>query len=196
MGLFSKKPRKTPEELKKEREEKIASTSSALKLQIISLERKREVILKKVLEAKQKGLRDQEAQARGLLKQTMASIRREQGMLMTLELAVESRDLAQLNMNFLDSIATLSDDIIGSSEHVSDARVKKIGDRYTRAVFESGQQKERIDNMLAMGEFATAVGTDTDKYPEFDAEIDSMLEDAELNGMTTSTNTTTNRMRF
>ena len=179
MKLFGGKPKKSPEELKKEREEKIASTSNALKMQLVTLERKKEAVLKKVVEAKQKGLPEQEKQARGLLKQTMASIKREQGMLMTLELAVESRDLAQLNLNFLDSIGNLSEDIISSSQKTSEAKARKVGDKYLRAVYEAGQQKERIDNMLSMGEFSTVVSDEIDQYSEFDAEIDGMVESAE-----------------
>ena len=179
MALFGKKPKKSPEELKKEREEKIATTSNALKLQIVTLEKKRDTVLRKVVEAKQKGLPEQEKQARGLLKQTLAAIKRAQGMLMTLELAIESRDLAQLNMNFLDSIGTLSDDIIRSGEQTSDAKAKRVGDKYMRAVYEAGRQKERIDDMLSMGEFSAAVGEEIDKFSEFDDEIDSMVENAE-----------------
>lgn len=179
MKLFGGKPKKSEEELRKEREEKIASTSNALKMQIVTLEKKKEAVLKKVVEAKQKGLPEQEKQARGLLKQTLASIKREQGMLMTLELAVESRDLAQLNMNFLESIGNLSEDIISSSQKTSEAKAKRVGDKYLRAVYESNQQKDRIDNMLAMGEFSTIVGEEVDKYSEFDDEIDGLVEEAE-----------------
>ena len=53
MTFFNKnKNKKTPEELNKEREAKISSTSNSLKLQILTLEKKRDSLLKKVLEAK------------------------------------------------------------------------------------------------------------------------------------------------
>lgn len=184
MKKLGGKSKKTPEELKKEREEKIQQTASTLKLQIVSLERKKDTMLKKVVEARQKGLPEQEKQARGLLKQTMAAIKREQGMLMTLELAIESRDLAQLNMDFLDSIGSLSEDIINSSQKTSDAKAKRVGDKYLRAVYESNKQKDRIDSMLEMGEFSTVVGEEMDKYNEFDDEIDGMVENAEFSSMT------------
>ena len=149
--LFSKKNKKTKEEIQKEREETVAKTSTALKLQIATLNKKKEVVLKKVVEAKQKGLKEQENQARNLLKQTLAAMKREEGMLMTLELAIESRDLAQLNMNFLNSIGTLSEDIISSGKQTSAGKAKKIGDKYLRAVYESNKQKDRIKKAYMSG---------------------------------------------
>lgn len=186
MTFFNKnKNKKTPEELNKEREAKISSTSNSLKLQILTLEKKRDSLLKKVLEAKQKNLKEQEAQARSLLKQTLAAIKREYGMLMTLELAIESRDLAELNTNFLESIGSLSDDILSTSNVNSEARTKRVGDKFLRAVYESNKQKERIDSMLAIGEYASAVNSDSDQYAEFDDEIDSLVENAETSPAST-----------
>ena len=194
MAIFGKKKnKKSPEEMRKEREAKIASTSNTLRLQILTLEKKKDLLLRKVMEAKQKGLRDQEAQARNLLKQTMAAIKHENGMLMTLELAVESRDLAQLNANFLESIGALSDDILASGDVVSNSNSKKIGNKFLRAVYESNQQRDRIDEVLATGEYASAIGQDSDKYSEFDEEIDSLLESASLSQ---SSYQTPNRTRY
>ncbi len=178
MKLFNRKPKLSPEELKKQREENIKNTANQLRMQIVTLEKKKDTVLKKVVEARQKGLPEQEKQAKGLMKQTLAAIKREQGMLMTLELAIESRDLAQLNMNFLESIGTLSEDIISSSNQTSESRARRIGDRYMRAVYEANQQKDRIDNMLELGEFSSVVGEDLDKYTEFDDEIEGMVESA------------------
>ena len=178
MKLFNRKPKLSPEEQKKQREENIKNTANQLRMQIVTLEKKKDTVLKKVVEARQKGLPEQEKQAKGLMKQTLAAIKREQGMLMTLELAIESRDLAQLNMNFLESIGTLSEDIISSSNQTSESRARRIGDRYMRAVYEANQQKDRIDNMLELGEFSSVVGEDLDKYTEFDDEIEGMVESA------------------
>lgn len=185
MALFKRTPKKTPEEIQKEREAKIANTSNSLKLQIRNLEKKKDVLLKKVVEAKQKNLKEQEAQARSLLKQTMAAIKRENGMLMTLELAIESRDLAQLNTNFLESIGTLSDDILSTGNVNSESRTTRIGDKFLRAVYESNKQKERIDDMLAVGEYANVVNSESDQYTEFDDEIDNLVENAEAHPQNT-----------
>ena len=179
MSIFHKKPKKSPEELAKEREAKIATTSNSLKLQIRNLEKKKDILLRKIVEAKQKNLPEQEKQARSLLKQTLAAIKRENGMLMTLELAIESRDLAQLNSNFLESIGNLSDDILATGNVNSEARTKRIGNKFLRAVYESNRQKERIDDMLAVGEYASVVSADSDQYAEFEDEIDSLVEGAQ-----------------
>ena len=185
MSIFTKKPKKTPEEIKSEREANIANTSKKIKISISKLETKKEIMLKKIVEARRMGLKDQERQARNLLKQIMASINREQGMLMTLELAVEARDLAELNASFMESIGTLSEEILKSDELISDKKVKKVGDKFLEAIYRSNQQKERINNMLEIGEFASAIGEEENVSPEFDDEIDALVDDMEL-GMTGS----------
>ena len=185
MSIFTKKPKKTPEEIKSEREANIANTSKRIKISISKLETKKEIMLKKIVEARRMGLKDQERQARNLLKQIMASINRENGMLMTLELAVEARDLAELNASFMESIGTLSEEILKSDELISDKKVKKVGDKFLEAIYRSNQQKERINNMLEIGEFASAIGEEENISPEFDDEIDALVDDMEL-GMTGS----------
>ena len=185
MSIFTKKPKKTPEEIKSEREANIANTSKKIKISISKLETKKEIMLKKIVEARRMGLKDQERQARNLLKQIMASINREHGMLMTLELAVEARDLAELNASFMESIGTLSEEILKSDELISDKKVKKVGDKFLEAIYRSNQQKERINNMLEIGEFASAIGEEENVSPEFDDEIDALVDDMEL-GMTGS----------
>ena len=185
--------KKSPEELKREREKKITETIGALKLQIVQLNKKKDVAFQKVYDARQKGLKEQEAQARGLLKQTMAASKRAEGMLMTLELAKESRDLAELNMNFLNSIGDLSEDIIAAGKKTSAAKTKKIGNKYAKAVFEAGKQKDRIDDMLSIGDYASAASMGEDSYSEYDDEIDSMLDNAAAN---INFNTTSNREKM
>lgn len=193
MSIFTKKPKKTPAEIQAEREAKIKDTSKSIRLQIATLEQKRETILRKVVEARQKGLKEPETQARNMLRQIMASIKRENSMLMTLELAVEARDLAQLNANFLESIGSLSDEILGSGVKVSEAQTKKIGDKFLRAIYESNQQKERIDTMLEIGEYSSVLSQDSDSYSEFDDEIDCLVESAEANAAASQASYNRNR---
>lgn len=45
-------------------------------------------------------------------------------------MAVQSRDLAELNMNFLNSVGALSDDIIASEKNT--ASVKKVEEKYLK----------------------------------------------------------------
>lgn len=173
---IKKKPKKTEEELKKEREERIAEVQKKLKLQIVSLNKKKDSAFAKVVEARSKGLTAQEKQARGLLKQSMASCKRAEGMLMTLELAVESRDLAELNMNFLKSIGDLSDDIISAGKNSDN--VKNVENKYLKANYRMQKQKENIDEMLSVGEYASVASMGEDEYSEFDDQIDEMINDA------------------
>ena len=179
MGFMSKKPKKTQEEIRRETREKAAKTSGELQIQIMTLNKKKDTFQNKMIEARRKGLKEQEMQARGLLKQTMASIKRAEGMLFTLELAMESRDLAELNVKCLDAIGSLSEDVIGSSKQTSASKAKKINDTYLRARFESTKQASHIDDMLAVGEYASVATQDEGLYSEFDDEIDGMLEDAD-----------------
>lgn len=174
--LFSKKPKKSKEEIEKEREAKIAKTASDLKIQLVTLAKKKESIFQKVMVARQKGLTEQERQARGLLKQAMMAEKRADAMLMTLELATESKDMAELNMNFLESIGALSEDIIASSKNTKDSKAKKIEDKYMRAIYESELQRERVGKLLEIGDYAGVMNSETDEYSDLDKEIDGMIE--------------------
>ena len=97
---------------------------------------------------------------------------------MTLELAMESRDLAELNTEFLKGISVLSDDIVSASK--DSANVKQVERKYKDAMFKMERQKENIDEMIAVGEYSSAVSVNEDEYTEFDDEIDSMLGDVNL----------------
>ena len=111
--IFKKKVKveKSEEQIEQERETRIKNVSGNIRAQLITMNNKQSVLVSKVIEAKNKGLNEQEKQARSLLARCLASIRRAEGMLMTLELAVQSRDLAKLNCEFLRCIGDLSDDI-------------------------------------------------------------------------------------
>jgi len=188
----SKKNKKTPEELRAERENKIKEVQKGLKLQIVQLNKKKGNAFAKVVEARNKGLSSQEKQARGLLKQAMAAGKRAEGMLMTLELAMESRDLAELNTEFLKGISVLSDDIVSASK--GSANVKQVEEKYKKAMFKMEKQKENIDEMIAVGEYSSAVAVNEDEYTEFDDEIDSMLDDVNLANSALGFNS--NRQKF
>ena len=187
-----KKNKKSPEELKAEREAKIREVQKGLKLQIVQLNKKKDSAFARVVEARNKGLSSQEKQARGLLKQTMAAGKRAEGMLMTLELAMESRDLAELNTEFLKGISVLSDDIVSASK--DSANVKQVEEKYKKAMFKMEKQKENIDEMIAVGEYSSAASVNEDEYTEFDDEIDSMLDDVNLANSALGLNN--NRQKF
>lgn len=170
-----KRKKLTEEERERLREERIQQTSDRLKLQVMQLEKKKQVLLKKVLDARRMGLKEQEAQARSILKKCLVSEKRANGMLMTLELAVETRDLADLNYQFLESIGAISEDIRVSAKK-SDA--KKAEKKYLKAIYGAKQQTEDLDAMLEAGDYASAIADD-DVGSEFDKEISELVDFAE-----------------
>jgi len=176
MFLKKKKVKKTAEELKAERAERMNKASEEMRRQILVVQKKKNMALGKVLEARQKGLAEQEKQARGILRQYVATEKRTEGMLMTLELAVMSSDLSELNHKFLSCIGELSDVVVESQRKTD---VKKTEDKYLKALYASEQQKEDVDRMLEIGKYAEVASMGESKYTEYDNEIDSLIEDAE-----------------
>ena len=195
MSIFQKKPKKTPEMLRKEAEAKIAETSNKLRVQIALLEKKKETLLRKMAEARQKGLKQQEAQARTLLQQTMKALQRQNGMFLQLELAVESRDLVRLNAEFYDCIGNLADDILSTGVANNESKTKRVNEKYQKAIFETNNQKERMDKFLAEGDAAAAIGMEGSSYTEFDEEIDAMLDNMQY-ASAGYVNNTPNKTRF
>ncbi len=158
------------------REAHIEETAKKLRLQLMTLERKKEELFGKVLEARKKGLKTQEDQARGLMRRCMATHRQVSGMLMTLELAVEARDLSEISQKFLESIGMLSQDIVASA---SKSNAKKTEKEYLKAMYVAGQKSKELDHMLDMGEYSAIASVEGSQNTEYDSEIDSMIESAE-----------------
>lgn len=176
--LFKRKPKvvKSKQEIEREREQRIKATSDRIKVQLITMNNKKDALLSNILAARQKGLKAQEQQARGVLARYLASIKRSEGMLFTLELAVQTRDLAKLNYEFLQCIGDLSDDISQSTQKFN---AKKTEEKYTKALYNSSKQLDKIDKFLEVGDYAAAVSSDSKNYSEFNEEIDSLIENAE-----------------
>lgn len=187
------KDKRTPEEIKKERDEKISRAVNDMRLQIVALNKKKDIALAKVVEARQKGLKREEEQAKGLLKQTMAASKRAEGMLMTLEIATQTRDLADLSARFFESIGALSEDIIDAGKKTDKKATKKMENAYLKAMYTAGQQKENIDQMLSVGDYASAASMGVDSYSEFDDEIESMIDEASFS---TDTSIGKNKIKF
>ncbi len=171
--MFGKKKKKETEE---ERSQRIALTAEKLRSQIAAIGNQKNVLLSKVMEARQKGLPAQEEQARTLLKRSMAAEKRANAMLMTLELAVQSRDLAELNKQFLEAIGSLSTDITAAASKTDTKRAEK---EYMKAMYASSKQTAALDEMLAVGDYGAVLAEGADSYSEFDDEIDAMLRSAE-----------------
>lgn len=190
--FFKKKNKevKSKEELEREREKRIKATSDKIKVQLITLNNKKGELIANILSARKKGFKSQEQQARGVLARYLASIKRAEGMLLTLELAVQTRDLAKLNYDFLQCIGDLSDDIRKSTKKFD---TKKTEEKYTKALYNSSKQLDEIDKFLEIGDYAAAVSADTNSYSEFNEEIDTLIENAE-NAATSGTQATKNKL--
>lgn len=171
--MFGKKKKKETEE---ERSRRIALTAEKLRTQISTFGNQKNVLLSKVVEARRKGLPAQEEQARALLKRSMAAEKRANAMLMTLELAVQSRDLAELNKQFLEAIGSLSTDITAAASKTDTKRAEK---EYMKAMYASSKQTAALDEMLAAGNYSGVISEGTENYSEFDEEIEAMVKNAE-----------------
>lgn len=145
----------------------------------LSVEKRKDEALEKVLEARRKGLTIQEEQARGMLRKCMAMQKRADGMLMTLELAVQSRDLVSLQSRFLECMSDVAETINANGNKKS---AKRVGRKYVKAMLKSKKQADKIDRLIEECDFATAVYTDTDGYSEFDSEIDTLIKKSESRG--------------
>ena len=168
-----KKEVKSAEQIEQEREERIERVSTQIRL--ISMNKKKDSLVSQVVEAKRRGLPAQEKQARGLLSRCLASIKRIDGMLMTIELAVQSRDLAKLNCEFVQCIGDLADDI---STSVGKTDSKKAEGKYMKALYNANRQLEQIDKLLEAGDYAATI-SDAGQDIQFEEEIDVLIKEAE-----------------
>ncbi|MBQ8358161.1 MAG: hypothetical protein IJX39_10225 [Clostridia bacterium] len=178
--MFKKKAKMTPEEQKAARNERISKVVEELRKQIITVKRKKEAVLGMLMDARAKNNAAGEQQARGALRQWIATEKRTENMLMTLELAILTSDLSELNHSFMVCIGELSD-VVSESGKKTD--VKKTEDKYLKALYASEKQKEDVDRMLDIGKYAEVAATGSDQNMEFDDEIDSMVANAEHMGM-------------
>ena len=104
----------------------------------------------------------------------MATEKRCEGMLMSIELAMEQADLNDLNINFLKSIDELSLSITPPKKNK--INMKKVKNNFLKALFNSEKTKQSTDEMLDLGNYAGAASIGIDDNSEFDNEIDNMLE--------------------
>ncbi len=173
----------TKEEQAKARQKKINDTLKGFDLQLIQLGKKKQSLLDKVLEAKRLGLKQQEQQARGLLGNCLAQEKRVLGMQMQLELAVESRDLSNLEQSFIECVNDMSVEI---SSNVTKFGAKKAKKNYMKTLYKINEQNTRMDDLLDAGDYAIVANTSSGQFSKFDDEIDSLVEEAEFSAGTNS----------
>ena len=180
-----KKDVKSAEQIEQERKERIERVSNQIRTQLISMNKKKDALVSQVIEAKRRGLSAQEKQARELLSRCLASIKRIDGMLMTIELAVQSRDLAKLNCEFVQCIGDLADDI---SVSAGKTESRKAAGKYMKALYNANRQLEQIDQLLEAGDYAATI-SDVGQDAQYDEEIDVLLSEAEAGQSIATRNT-------
>lgn len=168
------KEKKTEEQLKKERREKANKIANDLKLQLITISKKKDGVFAKLVECREKGLKEQEQMARNQLRQYLATEKRYQGMLMSMELAMDAADLNDLNIRFLNSMNELSQSVITPKQ--GKVNMKKTKQNYMKALYNQEKTKEATDQMLELGDYASAASIGSETYNEYDSEIDAMLD--------------------
>lgn len=171
--MFNKKQKVTAKaELEAQREARINETIKKLRIQILTMETKKNELFKKIVEARQNNLQSQEDQARGIMRKCMAIQHQAKGMLMTLELAIQSKDLAEISKRFLECIGLISEDIEFATEKVKNKGVEK---KYLKAMYESNNYVEQIDHMFELGDYVSIAASENESYMEYNKEIDAML---------------------
>ena len=178
--------KKTQEEISKERQEKINATLDSFNVQLKQLAKQKVTLLSKLADARRLGLAKQEQQARALLGNCLAQEKRVLGMQMQMELAVQQRDLSNLEQSFLDVVSDMSNEI---SSNVTKSKIKKSKKKYLKSIYNASQQNDRMDEMLRMGDVALTAEADMGKFNEFDDEIDKMLEEVEGQGQASMSKT-------
>ena len=172
-----KKTQENELEFTAQREATIEEVIKKLRIQGLTMENKKNELFKKLMEARQKGFKSQEEQARGLMRRCMAMQRQASGMLMTLELAVQARDVTLIIGQFLECIGAISQDIIDATNK---ADFKTTQKKYLKAMYAFKTQSAKLDELLALGEYAGNVAEDSELFSEFNHEIDLMIKQAEL----------------
>ena len=171
-----KKPKKSPEELRREEDERIAATASRLQTQILKAQKQKAVLVAKMAEARRLGLTAQEATAKALLVKCMTVEKQVNGMLMNLELAVQAKEISGLTREFVDCMGIVSQSML---REASKTDIKKAEQQYLRALYATEQQSQQLDGMLQTGNFAMLGSTvGQGGTSEFDAEIDVLVRQA------------------
>ncbi|MCR4660939.1 MAG: hypothetical protein K5765_02930 [Clostridia bacterium] len=188
--MFKKKEKKSPEELEKEREARLDAAEKKLQIGIMKLEKTKDTFFNGMMLARQKGLKVQEQQYRANLSKCMAQIKMQEGSLMTLQLARQSKELVEAQKDFVDCLGMISKDIEVNQKKTN---IKKVEDEYLKAKFAVQKQSEGIDELLELDKYSDIASQDIGKFSEFDAEIDAMIDSANPLG-TFNTNPNKNRI--
>ena len=157
-------------------EERLAATEQRMRAQLLKVQKAKNEALASFLEARRHGMTAQEWRASALLKRQLAAERQINGMLLSMRLTVQERDLATLTRSFIECMGDVSRELTGA---VAKTDAKKAEKDYLRAMYAARRQEENLDNMLAVGDYAAMETGESAAYSEFDSEIDALVQTAE-----------------
>ncbi|MCD8201455.1 MAG: hypothetical protein LUD47_05260 [Clostridia bacterium] len=169
------KNKKSPQELEEERSARLQTTLDNMNTQLIKLDKIKKTYASKAAEAEARGLETQKQQARSLLKKTMQQEKQIYGMVMSIELAVQTKELSSISEAFLQCMDDISADL---STNTGKVNVKKVQNQFMKAGYAQKQQEERLNQMLDTGDYALLGEMGADEATEFDDDVDAMIRDA------------------
>lgn len=185
-AFFKKKPKKSEAELNAEREAKYNSLMNKLRVQLLSMEKQKTSAAAKVVRAQQQGLSAQVETGKKMMRRCLVMEKRINGMIMNLEYAMQSREIAMISKGFLECMAEIGADISGV---VDKTDAKTASKQYEKAMFKLERQTTDIDTVLDMTEASFEHSAAGEQYSAaVDEEIDSLIKQAESGGMTSQYN--------
>ena len=172
-----KKDKRTPEEKRKAQDEKINDIISRLNFRLNDLEKTEKFLVNKVVECKAKNLTAQAGQARAQLSKCLQTKKSLNSMIMTLELTLGERDIANINQDFLSILNDVSDEINVSAKNIN---TKKVENKLLKARYNANKKVKDMDKMLNNLDYATMMTNEQSQMQsEYDQEIDSLIEEKE-----------------
>jgi len=168
------KEKKTNEQILKERRDNALLLIEETKYQLKIITERKNTIYEKLVECKKKGLKEQELQARNRLRQYLATEKRYEGMIMSIELALDAATLNNLNSSFMNTINELSLSI--TPPKMAGLNMKKVKNNFLKGLYNVEETRKRTDEMLELGEYNSAAEFGSESYTEFDTEIDNLLK--------------------
>ncbi len=173
--LFKRKNTKSPEETAAERAARLEATQKNLRIQLLKLETLKKNYVQKAAEAQSKGLNSQVDVAKNMLRKTMKTEKQISGMLMSIELGLQAKELVSITQSFVQCMNDISADIITDADATE---FKKSKDILMKAAYKQKKQEEMLDQMLDSGNYSLLGTTDAETESEFDSEIDSLINSA------------------
>ncbi len=165
--------KKSPEVLAAERQARLNETQKRLRVQLLKLEGLKKTYAQKVVEAQNQGMTSQAETAKNMLRKAVKTEKQISGMLMSMELALQTKELVAITQGFVECMNDISADIITDADSTA---FKQSKEKLMKAAYKQQKQSEMLDEMLETGNYAMLGETDADATHEFDAEIDMLIQ--------------------